>query len=320
MNKACIIIIVTLIFLGCAKKLPLETVKPAVLPSETATATCSITAACTHTITSTATITCTPVASVAGWGNAGSGNGQFQNIRGIAADASANVYVIDSGLNTTGSYTRTQKFNADGTYLMQWPGITAGADDFEYASGIAAGGGYVYITDSQSGRLIKFTDQGIYVNSVDLTDIISGVTIDKNGDILIVKGDESYYETHVARYNSGLEFQNEWGYNWGCVGIAVDSMNDCYVVSGHSTQQKYTETGTFIYSRYFSEWATGFAVDPSDNCFVVLQNKYTVFKYSAAGDLLKSWDKGFVAGKIAINSGGFIFVAGANQVRVFSPQ
>src|ERR1019366_1716916 len=44
------------------------------------------------------------------WGTAGSGNGQFNGVWGMAADASGNLYV-DDGLND-----RIQKFTTAGVY------------------------------------------------------------------------------------------------------------------------------------------------------------------------------------------------------------
>ncbi|MBI3265265.1 MAG: 6-bladed beta-propeller, partial [Acidobacteria bacterium] len=47
------------------------------------------------------------------WGQTGSGQGQFDKIRGIASDAAGNVYVADAGNN------RIQVFDAEGTFKSQ---------------------------------------------------------------------------------------------------------------------------------------------------------------------------------------------------------
>jgi len=47
------------------------------------------------------------------WGQTGSGQGQFNKIRGIAADAAGNLYVADSGNN------RIQVFDGEGTFKSQ---------------------------------------------------------------------------------------------------------------------------------------------------------------------------------------------------------
>lgn len=47
------------------------------------------------------------------WGHTGSGQGQFSNIRGIASDASDNIYVADAGNK------RIQVFDSNGTFKSQ---------------------------------------------------------------------------------------------------------------------------------------------------------------------------------------------------------
>lgn len=54
---------------------------------------------------------------VTGWGQTGSGQGQFNRIRGIVTDAAGNVYAADSGNN------RIQVFDGNGTFKAQITGI-----------------------------------------------------------------------------------------------------------------------------------------------------------------------------------------------------
>ena len=51
------------------------------------------------------------------WGQTGSGQGQFNKIRGIAADAAGNLYVADAGNN------RIQVFDGEGTFKSQIAGV-----------------------------------------------------------------------------------------------------------------------------------------------------------------------------------------------------
>ena len=53
------------------------------------------------------------------WGQTGSGQGQFSQIRGIAADAAGNLYVADAGNK------RIQVFDGDGTFKSQITGVGA---------------------------------------------------------------------------------------------------------------------------------------------------------------------------------------------------
>jgi DNA-binding beta-propeller fold protein YncE len=70
------------------------------------------------------------------WGSTGAGNGQFNGIRGIAADAAGSIYVADAGNR------RIQVFDGEGTYKSQITGvgtpmaicITGGATQYLFSS------------------------------------------------------------------------------------------------------------------------------------------------------------------------------------------
>jgi hypothetical protein len=70
------------------------------------------------------------------WGSTGSGQGQFNGIRGIVSDAASNLYVADAGNN------RIQVFDAEGTFKSQITGIgspqalciTGGGTQFLFSS------------------------------------------------------------------------------------------------------------------------------------------------------------------------------------------
>ena len=70
------------------------------------------------------------------WGQTGSGQGQFNKIRGIAADAAGNLYVADSGNN------RIQVFDTEGTFKSQITNVgtpqaicvSGGATQYLYSS------------------------------------------------------------------------------------------------------------------------------------------------------------------------------------------
>lgn len=71
-----------------------------------------------------------------GWGQTGSGPGQFNRIRGIVSDAAGNLYVADSGNN------RIQVFDGQGTFKSEITGIgspqalciTGGSPQYLYSS------------------------------------------------------------------------------------------------------------------------------------------------------------------------------------------
>jgi DNA-binding beta-propeller fold protein YncE len=73
---------------------------------------------------------------VKSWGQTGSAQGQFNKIRGIAADAAGSIYVADAGNH------RIQVFDGDGTFKSQMTGlgvpqaicISGGATQYLYSS------------------------------------------------------------------------------------------------------------------------------------------------------------------------------------------
>jgi DNA-binding beta-propeller fold protein YncE len=73
---------------------------------------------------------------VRGWGQTGSGPGQFNKIRGVVVDAAGNTYVADSGNN------RIQVFDSQGAFKSEITGIgspqaicmTSGAPQYLYSS------------------------------------------------------------------------------------------------------------------------------------------------------------------------------------------
>ena len=64
-------------------------------------------------------------------GNAGDGDGEFDEPLGIAVDSYGNVYVTDSNNN------RVQKFTSDGTFIKKWGNPGSGDGEFSYSAGIA---------------------------------------------------------------------------------------------------------------------------------------------------------------------------------------
>ena len=58
------------------------------------------------------------------WGTSLTGNGEFRNPYGVAADPSGNVYVADTDNH------RIQKFTSGGSFVVQWGGSGSAAGLF----------------------------------------------------------------------------------------------------------------------------------------------------------------------------------------------
>src|SRR5207249_10726578 len=97
------------------------------------------------------------------WGSFGTGNGQFINPYGVAADGSNNIYVTDYSNN------RIQKFDSAGNFILGWgsPGTANG--QFTNPTGIVVDAlGNVYVSDSSNNRIEKFNSSGGFMTSWDL--------------------------------------------------------------------------------------------------------------------------------------------------------
>jgi hypothetical protein len=83
-------------------------------------------------------------------------DGRFGSAYNIAVDASSNVFVVDL------DYRRVQKFDGEGTFLLQWGTHGSGPGQFDLPSAIAIDpNGDVYIGDV--GRVQKFDGDGNFI-------------------------------------------------------------------------------------------------------------------------------------------------------------
>ncbi len=85
------------------------------------------------------------------WGSFGSGDGQFNEPKGIAVAPDYAVYVADSRNH------RVQYFTPMGSFLGKWGSYGTGPGEFSYPVGIAvAPNGYVYVTEEGNYRVQYF--------------------------------------------------------------------------------------------------------------------------------------------------------------------
>ena len=87
-------------------------------------------------------------------GIAGSGNGQFSTVAGLAVDSSGNVWVADFGND------RIEEFNEKGEYQKKFGSKGTSSEEFEGPTDIAISGGNLYITDYHNNRVQEFSTAG----------------------------------------------------------------------------------------------------------------------------------------------------------------
>jgi DNA-binding beta-propeller fold protein YncE len=113
---------------------------------------------------------------VKSWGQTGSGQGQFNRIKGIATDAAGNLYVADAGNN------RIQVFDGEGTFKSQITGI--GSPQAICISG----GSTQYLYSSNSNDPESMDNGEIY--KISLSGQVVG-KFGKAGKMILSSGDEA---------------------------------------------------------------------------------------------------------------------------------
>jgi uncharacterized protein (TIGR03663 family) len=98
------------------------------------------------------------LAPLAVWGGEGSGRGQFEEPRGLAADSSGNLFVADTKNN------RVQKLSPSGEVLAVWGTQGDQPGQFKDPHGIAVGpDDSVYVADTWNHRIQQFDNNGTYI-------------------------------------------------------------------------------------------------------------------------------------------------------------
>ncbi len=211
--------------------------------------------------------------------------GRFYQPRGVAYDPNGHVYVVDAGNN------RIQKFDRNGTFLIQWGSPGMGSGKFRNPTEVAVDSkGCVYVVDAGNNRIQKF---------------------DSNGTFLTEWGG--------AGSGDG-QFSNPYG-------VTVDQYRNVYVTdAGNSRLQIFESDGTFISSLESEGTAkkairpNGVAVDSNGNIYIADTHHKFVKKYDIEKNFVTQWgsygieDRAFAnLSAIAVDSGGNVYAAEADK-------
>ena len=229
------------------------------------------------------------------WGEAGSGEGQFNGIGGIATNSSGDLYVSDEGNN------RIQEFGPSGEYLRSFGGgtiLTPGPLSLPAAIAVDSSGN-VWVLNAygspEGGRIAEFSATGTLITKFGST----GSTEGKIG---------------IASF-----------------GLAISGGNLYVAEYGNQRVQEFSTSGTFLATFDPAGSGTGesnepwsIATDPtSGNLYVSELGADRVQEFSAAGAFISAFgSQGSGAGQLqsprglAVSSSGQIFIADTGNARV----
>jgi DNA-binding beta-propeller fold protein YncE len=265
------------------------------------------------------------------FGSAGTGNGQFSEIYGIAIDASGNLWVADTGNN------RVQKFNAKGEYLSQF----GGPFQLNWPTGIAIdASGNLWIADSGNTRVVKYNAKGEYQAEFGTEGSGNGqfivpmdLAIDASGNLWVTDA----INDRVQKFDSSGKYLAQFGSSGTgngqfseAFGIDVDAAGNLWVVDSPSRIQKFDSSGEYLaqYGSYGSgngqfKAPTGIEVDASGNVWVADGENNRVQKLSSKGEYLAQFGtKGEGLGQflaptaLAAGSAGDVWVADTVKLEV----
>ncbi len=290
-----------------------------------------------QTVYAVATLAAFKYEFVTKWGSAGTGDGQFGWAYGIAADASGNIYVADSGNH------RIQKFSSTGAFMGRWGTWGTGDATFKDPEGVATDSTYFYATDGNNHRVQKFASGGqflakwgVFGSGNGQMNWPRGIAVDGSGYIYITESNGH----RIQKFTTSGGFVAKWGSQGSGdgqfdhpYGIAVDKAGgNVYVVDGYSNNriEKFDSNGVFI-----RKWGSagsgdgqfsgpmGIAVDSYGYVYVADYHNSRIQKFTPDGEFVTKWgSRGSGDGQfngpsaVAVDGTGFVYVMDLNNYRV----
>src|SRR5437773_2068633 len=208
---------------------------------------------CPTPTTTTSTIPSGPCTFLLTWGvQSGKHNGELINPVGVATDASGHTEVADS------NNSRSQTFDASGTFLTTWGSFGAGNGQFNNPFGVATdGSGNVYVADTFNDRVQKFDASGTFLTTWGSSGLANGQFFDPGGVATDGSGHVSVADTNnrrIQKFDTSGTFLTTWGsYGSGNgqffypFGVATDGSGNVYVADSSNTRiQNFALTSTFL--------------------------------------------------------------------------
>ena len=243
---------------------------------------------------------------VLAFGSAGSGNGQFQNPRGITVDKSGNVWVVDLA-----NY-RVQEFDSNGNYLNQIAGGGWGPNNLlQYPKSVLVDrSGNIWITDD-NGEVREYNSGGNVILTIGSfgtgngqLEYPEGFVFDGSGNIWVT---DPFASDRVEEFSSTGSYLNQFGGPPGGgsgdgqlylpQGIAIDGSGNFWVVDSDNHRiEEFSSTGSFV--KKFGSYGSGdgqfnypenIAFDGSGNIWVTDTQNNRVQEFDSNGNYIKQF-------------------------------
>jgi len=275
---------------------------------------------------------------VLAWGNYGTGDGEFGDIRGIASDADGNIYVVEAGYDIS----RIQKFNANGMFLTKWRSDRYGAIACDPGGNVYVGGysNCIQVFPADGKWLVYWCQNGCDDGEFW---VAYGIAFDADGN-LHVTGREWCGDTRIQKFDAnGTFLANIYGAAPGDTlirtlgAIALNDNGEIYVVDGANMRiHRFDANG-----KHLTMWGSpgngdgqlagpsGIACDADGNVYVTDWGNQRVQKFDAGGTFLTEWgsegtgDGQFRGGSIygsqtdiACDASGNIYVVDRGNYRI----
>lgn len=196
------------------------------------------------------------------FGSAGSGDGQFGFLDGVAVDKDGNIYAADSGSH------EIDKFDSAGVFITSWGTQGSGDGEFQYPRDVAIDSeGNIYVADTENHRIQKLSSTGVFITAWGTNGSGNGqfnypyfLTLDASDNVYVSDRDNA----RIQKFNSEGTYLTQWGGNGSGdgqfsypLGLAIDGQGDVYVVdAGNYRVEKFRADGTFV-----TKWGT-FGLSP----------------------------------------------------------
>ena len=235
--------------------------------------------------------------SVSKFGSSGSGDGQFNNINGIAVDTEDNVYVIDS------SNGRVQKFDNNGNFLLKFGTQGSGNGQLSGPSAIAVdpSTNNVYVSDTYGGnaRVAVFDQNGNFIRNFGgpgrgngQFDKPMGITITSQGYVYVFN--QNWYDDynyHIQKFTLNGTF------------VAKKTLNNYYDVNSEE-------------SIYPWIWVAYMTSDQAGNLYFADYYRQRVVKFDSNMNFVSSVstsDKNFSPSAVAFNNADTFYLTSVER-------